>query len=67
LTNYKQALLVGTLAAAYAEEGRFSDATNMADKAIELANASGQDEIARKNLELKQLYSAGKACREAPK
>jgi len=67
LTDYKQALLVGTLAAAYAEAGRFSDATNMADKAIELANATGQNEIVRKNLELKQLYLAGKACREAPK
>jgi len=66
LTDYKQPLLVGTLAAAYAEAGRFSEAAAMADKAIELANEAGQKEIVRKNRELKALYDARQPYREAP-
>jgi hypothetical protein len=60
-------MLVGTLAAAYAEAGRFDEAVRMADTAIALANASGQTEIVRKNGELKALYESGRAYREASK
>jgi Flp pilus assembly protein TadD len=67
LTDYKQPMLVGTLAAAYAETGRFDEAVRMADTAIALANASGQTEIVRKNGELKTLYESGRAYREASK
>jgi hypothetical protein len=66
LSDYKQPLLVGTLAAAYAEAGRFAEASVMADKAIELANAVGQTEIARKNRALKALYASRQPYREVP-
>ena len=48
-----------TLAAAYAEAGRFSDARQSAQKAIELAQAAGQQNLAEQiNGEL-QLYERG--------
>jgi Flp pilus assembly protein TadD len=42
LTGEKQPLVLNTLAAAYAETGRFDDATNTAQKALALARQSGQ-------------------------
>jgi tetratricopeptide (TPR) repeat protein len=67
LTRYQEPMLVGTLAAAYAEAGRFTDARNMAEKAVRISTAAGQTELAHKNEELKELYNAGKAYREQPK
>lgn len=64
LTRYKEPMLVGTLAAAYAEAGRFPEAASMAEKAIKLANTAGQKELANKNRELIELYRAGKAYHE---
>ncbi len=64
LTNYKEPLLIGTLAAAYAEAGRFPEAVSAAEKARELALAGGLQEIARKNGELLELYRAGRAYHE---
>jgi Flp pilus assembly protein TadD len=64
LTQYRQPLLVGTLAAAYAEEGRFEAARSAAQKAITLAEAAGQSELAARNRELLHLYEAGKPCRQ---
>jgi tetratricopeptide (TPR) repeat protein len=64
LTQYRQALLVGTLAAAYAGDGRFEAARNAAQKAIALAEAAGQSELAARNRELLHLYEAGKPCRQ---
>ena len=64
LSGGKEAFLLGTLAAAYAEGGRFSEAISTAQKAIELATAAGQNEIAAKNRELLQVYQAGKPYRE---
>jgi tetratricopeptide (TPR) repeat protein len=66
LTGYKQPLLVGTLAAAFAEAGRFSEAIGTADKAIELATSVGQKELAQKNRELRNLYQSGQAYHETP-
>ena len=40
-TNYKMTLFVGTLAAAYAEAGRYDDAVKTANQAIALATAGG--------------------------
>ena len=59
LTDYKEAIFVGTLAAAYAEAGRFPEAVSSAEKARSLALAAGQKEIAQKNEELLELYRAG--------
>jgi tetratricopeptide (TPR) repeat protein len=64
LTNYKEPLLIGTLAAAYAEAGRFPEAVSTAEKARALALAAGLEEVARKNQELLELYRAGRAYHE---
>jgi tetratricopeptide (TPR) repeat protein len=64
LTNYKEGILIGTLAAAYAEAGRFPDAVSSAEKARSLALAAGQKEVAQKNQELLELYRAGRAYHE---
>ena len=59
LTGGESPMILHTLAAAYAEAGRFSDAIQSAQKANELAQAAGQQNLARQlNGELK-LYEAG--------
>jgi hypothetical protein len=57
--------LLGTLAAAYAEAGRFGDAVKTAEKARDLAAAAGLKDVAAKNSELLELYRTGKPCRAA--
>ncbi len=64
LTQHQQPVLLGTLAAAYAEAGRFKDAVATAEKARDLATAGGQQDVAAKNLQLLELYRAGKPFRE---
>lgn len=61
LTEYRQAMLVGTLAAAYAETGRFKEGAGMARKAQKLALAGGEKELAEKNEALARLFETGKA------
>jgi tetratricopeptide (TPR) repeat protein len=56
LTNYKQAIMVGTLAAAYAEAGRFDDAIATAQKACALASESGDQDLLKRNQDLLALY-----------
>ena len=55
-TQYKQTVMVGTLAAAYAEAGRFPDAVSAALIACNLAEATGETNYLQKNRELLQLY-----------
>jgi protein O-mannosyl-transferase len=64
LTDYKEPLLLGTLAAAYAEAGRFSNAISSAEKARAAARAAGQKDIEQKNQELLERYRAGQAYHE---
>lgn len=64
LTSRKQAFLLGTLAAAYAEAGRFPEAIATAEKAAELATAAGQKDIAANNQKLLEVYRGGKPFRE---
>jgi hypothetical protein len=52
------------LAAAYAEDGRFDDAIRVAQKAIELENAAGQQELAQRIQERLKLYRAGQPFHE---
>ena len=59
-------MLIGTLAAAYAEAGRFDEAVAAAQKAHDLALASGQKELATKNQQLLELYQSRQAYREPP-
>ncbi len=65
LTSYQQSFMVGTLAAAYAEAGRFSDAVSAAEKAQALAVKENDGELAAKNAQLIELYRAGKPYRES--
>lgn len=64
LTANQRPTYLGTLAAAYAEAGRFPEAIATAETARTLAYARGQAEIAAKNAELLELYRAGKPMRE---
>ena len=60
LTDRRIPLFIGTLAAAYAEAGEFSNAVEMAQTARALAWITSQKEIAAKNEKLLSLYSSGK-------
>jgi Tfp pilus assembly protein PilF len=64
LTDFKVAALLGTLAGAYAEAGRFEDAVKTARRAIELARATGETERAERNAQLLELYLARRPARE---
>ena len=64
LTQNRQAPLLMTLSAAYAEAGQFPDAIATAQKARDLAAAAGQKNIVAQNEELLKLYQAGNPCRE---
>jgi tetratricopeptide (TPR) repeat protein len=64
LTDYKVPLLVSTLAAAYAEAGRFDDAVKTAEQAITLATADGEKALVVKTRESLELYQAHEAYHE---
>jgi tetratricopeptide (TPR) repeat protein len=64
LTGGKNPNILDTLAAAFAEAGRFDDAMRTAQKALELARAAGQQDLVEElNGEMKR-YEAGLACRQ---
>jgi protein O-mannosyl-transferase len=64
MTNNQQAAMLTTLAAAYAETGRFKDAIITAQKAKDLAANSGQNALAAKAGELLALCQSGRPLRE---
>lgn len=64
LTDRREPQLLGTLAAAYAEAGRFEDALRVAESARTLAVQAGLDAVAARNAELMKLYRAGSAYRD---
>ena len=64
ITNDKLPFLIGTLAAAYAEAGRFDEATRAAEKAQKLAQSLGMADLAERNVRMLELYRAGKPYRE---
>jgi tetratricopeptide (TPR) repeat protein len=64
VTGYQKAALIGTLAAAYAEAGRFREATEAAEKAIQVASAEGETSLVGRNKELLELYRARKPYHE---
>ena len=66
-TQYREASLVGTLAAAYAEAGRFDEAVATAQKARAMAMAMGQKETAAANERLLELYQSGRAYHQEAK
>jgi hypothetical protein len=63
LTGRQDPVFIGTLAAAYAEDGQFAKAVEMAKKARDTALSKGQPEVAAINDQLLKLFSAGKAIR----
>jgi Flp pilus assembly protein TadD len=64
LTHYGRPLFIGTLAAAYAEAGRFPEAVATAEKAEQLATSAGLTAVAAKNRQLLEFYRAGKPYHE---
>lgn len=56
--------VMGTLAAAYAEAGRFADAVRCAEQALDLAERAGLRELAQQTRARLALYRAGKPYRE---
>ncbi len=66
LTSFKQSRMISTLAAAYAEAGRFSEAVSMAEMAIQMQTANGETQLAAINGQLLALYRAGMAYHEKP-
>ena len=65
LTDFKQTIFIGTLAAACAEAGKFEDAISMAQKACALASESGDQNLLKRNQELLALYRTHQPYREA--
>jgi protein O-mannosyl-transferase len=60
LTHYREAVFVATLAAAYAECGRFPEAVATGETAVQLATAAGLMDLAEKTRQLLEFYHAGK-------
>ncbi len=65
LSGYKQPRELGALAAAYAEAGRFPEAVETAQMAIEAASASGNPQLAAMGAQLLKLFQTGKPYHEA--
>lgn len=64
LTGRRYAVFVGTLAAAYAEAGRFDDAVRTASEAIAVASGAGESAVIERNRQLLELYRARKPYHE---
>ncbi len=63
LTEFKEAHILSTLAAAYAEKGNFEEAVKWSTKAVELGKAEENEQIEQLENELKS-YLEGKPWRE---
>jgi tetratricopeptide (TPR) repeat protein len=66
LSKRQNSEMLDTLAAAYAEVGRFADAVKVADEARALAEASGDSKTAAMERQRIDLYRAGKPYHEEP-
>ena len=64
LTHYGEPSFLDTLAAAYAEAGRFPEAVATAEKAEQLATTAGLAAVAERNRQRLELYRAGKPYHE---
>lgn len=63
MTRYAAPLMLGTLAAAFAETGQFTNAVEMARRAESLAAEQGDLSLAAKNRALQDQYSRGQPYR----
>ena len=66
LTQNIDPLALSTLAAAYAEAGRFSDALKTAEAAITYGNLSHEPALVKQTRARLKLYAAGQAFRQPP-
>jgi tetratricopeptide (TPR) repeat protein len=66
LTGGLNPMVLHTLAAAYAETGRYGDATATARRALELAVAQKNDDLTAKLPKEMKLYEAGTPMRDVP-
>jgi tetratricopeptide (TPR) repeat protein len=66
LTESREPIMIGTLAAAYAETGQFANAVELANNAFALASITGQKDVAAKIDKLRRLYAAGMTLSTAP-
>ena len=66
LTDNKEPIMIGTLAAAYAEAGQFTNAVEMAKNAVALAVVTGQKDVVAKITKLQSLYVTGMTLSTAP-
>jgi tetratricopeptide (TPR) repeat protein len=66
LTHHHKPYYIGTLAAAYAEAGRYEDAVRTAEQARALAITSGERDLAERTGKLLELYRAGRPYHENP-
>ena len=66
LTDSREPLMIGTLAAAYAEAGQFANAVEMANIAEALDLVTGKKDEAAKNYKLRSLYEVGMTPSTAP-
>jgi tetratricopeptide (TPR) repeat protein len=64
MTQYRQAIVVDTLAAAYAEAGRFPEAVTTAERATALATQAGDQVLLAKNQQFLELYRARRPYHE---
>lgn len=63
VSGKQQPVFLGTLAAAYAEAGRFDSAVTTGLEAEQLARSLGQTDTAKQNQDLLEFYRAGKPFR----
>jgi protein O-mannosyl-transferase len=66
LTDSREPVMIGTLAAAYAEAGQFANALEMANTAVVLATLTCQKDVAEKIIKLRTLCAAGMKLSTAP-
>ncbi len=64
LTRYRAITIIGTLAAAYAEAGRFDEAMATAQRACTLAARNGETDLLQKNQQLLERYRRLEPARE---
>jgi hypothetical protein len=66
LTGGKNPPVLGTLAAAYAEAGRFPEAVAGAQETHDVALAQGDRALAAKSLELVECFRSGRPFHDGP-
>ena len=66
LTSGQSSTVLGTLAAAYAETGRFQQAVAVVERARDQAQAAGESKRAERFQELGKLYQSGQPFHEPP-